>query len=112
VFFPVFWTIYIPIVTIMLGAAGERLIHALRQLPRASAACLFEPAASAVLRSMIVARWRRCANHLPPVNGISQRPCRKFSQSSSNFAQASAVDAAYVSFGAGGSEPLTIDARR
>jgi len=79
VFFPVFWTIYIPIVTIMLGAAGERLIHALRQLPRASAACLFEPAASAVLRSMIVARWRRCANHLPPVNGISQRPCRKFS---------------------------------
>src|SRR5215831_3280634 len=45
---------------------------------------------------------------LPPVNGISQRPFRKFSQSSSNFAQASAVDAAYVSFGAGGSEPLTI----
>jgi hypothetical protein len=32
VFFPVFWTIYIPFVTIVLAAAGERLIHALRQL--------------------------------------------------------------------------------
>jgi hypothetical protein len=32
VFLPVFWTIYIPIVTIMLAAAGEWLIHALRQL--------------------------------------------------------------------------------
>jgi hypothetical protein len=30
-FFPVFWTIYIPIVTIMLAAAGEWLIHALRE---------------------------------------------------------------------------------
>jgi hypothetical protein len=31
-FFPVFWTAYIPIVTIILAAAGEWLIHALRQL--------------------------------------------------------------------------------
>ena len=31
-FFPVFWTVYIPIVTIILAAAGEWLIHALRQL--------------------------------------------------------------------------------
>jgi hypothetical protein len=39
-FFPVFWTIYIPIVTIMLAAAGEWLIHALREF-RAHA-CPFE----------------------------------------------------------------------
>jgi hypothetical protein len=31
-FFPVFWTVYIPIVTIILAAAGEWLIHALRRL--------------------------------------------------------------------------------
>jgi hypothetical protein len=31
-FSPVFWTVYIPIVTIILAAAGEWLIHALRQL--------------------------------------------------------------------------------
>jgi hypothetical protein len=31
-FFPVFWTVYIPIVTIILAAAGEWLIHALRPL--------------------------------------------------------------------------------
>jgi hypothetical protein len=31
-FFPVFWTVYIPIVTIILAAAGEWLIHALRRV--------------------------------------------------------------------------------
>ena len=31
-FFPVFWTVYIPIVTIILAAAGEWLIDAWRQL--------------------------------------------------------------------------------
>jgi hypothetical protein len=36
------------------------------------------------------------------------RLCRKFSQSSSNFAQASVVDAAYVSFGSGGSSGTRI----
>jgi len=77
--------------------------------PRASAACLFEPAASAVLQSVIVARWRRCATHVPPVRGnLANRLCRKFSQPSSNFAQASVVDAAYVTFGSGGPEPLAI----
>jgi GNAT superfamily N-acetyltransferase len=35
---------------------------------------------------------------LPPVNAISQRICRKFSRSFSNFDQASVVDAPYVSF--------------
>jgi hypothetical protein len=107
-FFLVFWTVYIPIVTIILAAAGEWLIHALRQL-RAQAPCLFEPAASAVMQSMTAARWRRCTNHLPPVSGnLANRLCRKFSQSSSNFAQASVVDVVYVTFGSGGSEPLTI----
>jgi hypothetical protein len=31
-FFPVFWTVYIPIVTIILAASGEWLFHALRRL--------------------------------------------------------------------------------
>jgi hypothetical protein len=40
-FFPAFWTIYIPIVTIILAAAGEWLMHALRQLrAQARPACL------------------------------------------------------------------------
>jgi hypothetical protein len=39
-FFPVFWTVYIPIVTIILAAAGEWLTHAGRQLrARAQLAC-------------------------------------------------------------------------
>lgn len=31
-FFPVFWTAYIPIVTIILCVVGDRLIRSLRQL--------------------------------------------------------------------------------
>jgi hypothetical protein len=31
-FFPVFWTAYIPIVTIILSVVGDRLIRSLRQL--------------------------------------------------------------------------------
>ena len=49
-FFPVFWTIYIPIVTIMLAAAGEWLIHALRQLPRATP----DPTPMSVMRERVV----------------------------------------------------------
>jgi hypothetical protein len=50
VFFLVFWTIYIPIVTIMLAAAGEWLIHALRQLgAQARLACSNRRRARAVL---------------------------------------------------------------
>src|SRR5215471_16402749 len=51
----------------------------------------------APMRKSFAARQRHLAKALPQVLA-----------SSSNFAQASAVDAAYVSFGAGGSEPLTI----
>src|SRR5262249_32913497 len=39
---------------------------------------------------------------------LAPAPARKRGLPVCNFAQASAVDAAYVSFGAGGSEPLTI----
>jgi hypothetical protein len=69
---------------------GRRVADAcLAPAPRASAACLFEPAARAVLQSMIVAPEAR----KPPASG---RLCRKFSQSSSNLAQARVVDAVYV----------------
>jgi hypothetical protein len=49
-FFPVFWTVYIPIVTIILAAAGEWLIHALRRLrAQARLACANPRRARAVL---------------------------------------------------------------
>jgi hypothetical protein len=61
VFLPVFWTIYIPIVTIMLAAAGEWLIHALRQLrAQARLACSNRRRVRAVLD-----RWNpdsQCTN--------------------------------------------------
>jgi hypothetical protein len=78
VFLPVFWTIYIPIVTIMLAAAGEWLIRALHQLR-----------AQARLASSNRRRVQSCNRWSWLGGGDAQIVCRPSTRSRKGFAASS-----------------------
>ena len=72
-FFPVFWTIYIPIVTIMLAAASEWLIHALRPAPTPMSVMRERVADGTDLATAMLDVPSQLAKRLDSMNGPPER---------------------------------------